>query len=329
MTNQDGGPADLCVPAKTIPIPKSISPEAQAFLAAVPRFSGGPTPALDDVEGWRALAEMSDAMVVAAAQMNKASWPADTVTHHLPNAKLYEIIPTNADPDNDSRAILYLHGGGFFMGGGEAAIVAALSLAGVSRCRTFSLDYRMGPLNPFPAALEDSLDAWRWLCERYKPANLAIFGGSAGGNLAAALPLKLREMGLPMPGVCALHSPACDLTEAGDSHETNAGIDCVLAGRSPDLMALYAGGHDYRDPLISPVFADYSQGFPPTILTTGTRDVLLSSTVLLHRAMRRGGVKAELHVWEAMSHVPFLGAPEEGELFGELVSFMFEHMGSD
>jgi monoterpene epsilon-lactone hydrolase len=326
MTNQDSGPEALYVPARTIPIPKSISPEAQAFLAAVPRFSEGPKPALDDVEGWRDLAERSDAMVIATAHMHKTRWPADTVTHQLPNAKLYEIIPDNADSAKDGRAILYLHGGGFFMGGGEAAIVSALSLAGASRCRTYSLDYRMGPLNPFPAALEDSLDAWQWLCERYKPANLAIFGGSAGGNLGAALPLKLREMGLPMPAACALHSPACDLTEVGDSHETNAGIDCVLVGRSPELMALYAGGHDYRDPLISPVFADYSQGFPPTILTTGTRDVLLSSTVLLHRAMRRGGVKAELHVWEAMSHAPFFGAPEESELYGELVRFMLEHM---
>ena len=80
---------------------------------------------------------------------------------------------------------------------------------------------------------------------------------------------------------------------------------------------------------LSPVFADYSGGFPPTLLTTGTRDLLLSSTVLLHRAMRRGGVMAELHVWEAMTHAPFFGSPEERELYEETVRFMLEHMGRD
>jgi acetyl esterase/lipase len=94
-------------------------------------------------------------------------------------------------------------------------------------------------------------------------------------------------------------------------------------------MALYAGGHDYSDPLLSPVYADYSKGFPPTILTTGTRDLLLSSTVMLHRAMRRGGVDAHLHVWEAMTHAPFFGAPEERELYDETARFLLAHMGSD
>jgi acetyl esterase/lipase len=119
------------------------------------------------------------------------------------------------------------------------------------------------------------------------------------------------------------------MTEAGDSYETNHTIDIVLKQRMPQLATLYAAGHDLRDPLLSPIFADYSPGFPPTILTTGTRDLLLSSTVLLHRAMRRGGVDAHLHVWEAMTHAPFFGAPEEAELYGETVNFMLAHLGQD
>ena len=91
---------------------------------------------------------------------------------------------------------------------------------------------------------------------------------------------------------------------------------------------MYARGHDPRDPLLTPIFADYSRGFCPTIITSGTRDLLLSCAVMLHRAMRKGGVKAELHVWEAMTHAPFFGAPEEAELLAEQFRFVDEHLGT-
>jgi epsilon-lactone hydrolase len=132
-----------------------------------------------------------------------------------------------------------------------------------------------------------------------------------------------------MPGACALHSPACDLTESGDTFETNAIIDIVLRQRSAHLRELYAGGHDLKDPMISPVFGRYDREFPPTILTSGTRDLLLSSTVMLHRALRRAGVRAELHVWEAMTHGIFFNAPEEKELYDEHIQFMLAHTGSE
>jgi epsilon-lactone hydrolase len=319
----------LHVPARVIPVPTTVSPEARAFLSHVPPVSSTAMPAPDDFAGWRKQAAAADAMVITISKMAAAKWPYDTVTHQLANAPLYEIVPHNLDPANERRAILYVHGGGFFMGGGEAAILASVPFAGRARCRVFSLDYRMAPEHPFPAGLEDAVDAWRWLLERYKQENMAVTGGSAGGNLAPAMVLKLRDLGLPLPAACAVHSPASDMTEAGDSYETNAVIDTVLQHRLPELMHIYCRDHDRRDPLLSPVFADYSKGFPPTVLTTGTRDLLLSSTVLLHRAMRRGGVKAELHVFEAMTHAPFFGAPEELELQEELVSFMLAHMGSD
>ena len=322
-------PAGLHVPARTIPVPKTISPEAQAFLSHVPPVQGGELPDADDIEGWRAHVAQSDAGMIGMLKVMMAAYPVSSITHQPDKAPIYEVTPENLDPANDARAIFYIHGGGFNMGGGEAAIYAAAQLATATRCRTFSLDYRMPPDHPFPAALDDGVAAWRWLIERYKPENIGVYGPSAGGNLVPAVVLKLRELGLPLPACCALHSPASDMTESGDSYETNATIDIVLKHKMPQLMQLYAGGHDLRDPLISPVFADYSGGFPPTMLTTGTRDLLLSSTVLLHRAMRRGGVRAELHVWEAMTHAPFFGAPEEREFYEETAGFMLAHMGQD
>lgn len=147
-----------------------------------------------------------------------------------------------------------------------------------------------------------------------------------GGGLAAACILKARDTGLPMPAACVLHSPQADLTESGDSSETNAMMDTVLK-RLTRTIALYADGHDLKDPYLSPIFADFAKGFPPTLLSSGTRDLFLSNTVLMHRALRRAGIEAELHVFEAMSHAGFFGrAPEDRELVAEQVRFINEHV---
>jgi acetyl esterase/lipase len=155
-----------------------------------------------------------------------------------------------------------------------------------------------------------------------------VHGSSAGANLAAAVTLKARDKGLPLPGACSLHTAAVDLTDSGDTFQTNILIDVVLQRPQGETMALYIGGHDPRDPYLSPVFADFGKGFPPTILVSGTRDVLLSPTVMMHRALRRAGLKAELHVFEAMPHGGFgETAPEDRELQGEIARFWHEHLG--
>lgn len=163
----------------------------------------------------------------------------------------------------------------------------------------------MPPNHPFPAGLDDAMDAYRFMLERYEPQHVAIEGSSAGANLAAAMILRARDEGLPMPGACALHTAALDLTHSGDSFATNAVIDVVLRGPQLQTMLLYAGGHDMRHPYLSPIFADFGKGFPPTILVSGTRDLLLSPTVMMHRALRRADVEAELHVFEAMPWRPW------------------------
>lgn len=320
----------LDVPARTIPIPRSISPQAQAMLAHAPPVGGEETfPPLNDSAGWRAHAAAANAGIAAFTAQNLKRYPGHNTTIALPNCPFYEVVPNSVDPANNDSAILYLHGGGFFMGGGEAAIYSALPFAYRARMTVYSLDYRMPPDHPFPAAIEDAIDAYRWLLDRFEHEKIAVYGPSAGGNLAPAVILKARELGLPLPAVCAVHSPAADLTESGDSFATNAVIDVILRKPMPELMALYANGHDMTDPLISPVFADYSLGFPPTLITSGTRDLLLSSAVMLHRQMRRGGVTAELHVWDAMTHAPFFDSPEEEELMNETVGFMLRALGKN
>jgi acetyl esterase/lipase len=152
-----------------------------------------------------------------------------------------------------------------------------------------------------------------------------IGGESAGGNLAAALILRARDEGLPLPTAAVLVTPEVDLTESGDSFSTNMGIDMVLTQSLMPANLLYAAGHDLADPYLSPLFGDFGRGFPPTFLSTGTRDLFLSNAVRMHRAIRNVGVHVELHVLEAASHGGFLGmAPEDDELDAEIRRFVDE-----
>jgi monoterpene epsilon-lactone hydrolase len=153
-----------------------------------------------------------------------------------------------------------------------------------------------------------------------------VGGASAGGNLATALMFRIRDAAVPLPAALVLLSPATDLTQSGDTFHTNLGIDTALRGATDDLIWLYARDNDLADPYVSPLFGDFTRPFPPTFLQSGTRDLLLSSTVRMHRAMRAGGVDAELHVFEAMPHGGFWGAPEDEDVADELRRFIAAHV---
>ncbi len=144
--------------------------------------------------------------------------------------------------------------------------------------------------------------------------------------MAAAVTLRARDEGLPLPAALILLTPEADLTESGDSFQTNLGIDNVLTESLADSIALYAGDHDLRHPYLSPLFGDLAAPFPPTLLQAGTRDLFLSNTVRMHRKLRSGGVDAQLHVFEAMPHGGFFGAPEDDELTDEIRRFLTAHL---
>jgi len=316
----------ILVPARFIPTPSTISPEARACLSNLPPIAAASEPDTEDTAAWRAHIDARNGEVTSLMSANAGTHPGEVIAHDLSRSRLYEVKPASFSPRHEKHAILYIHGGAFIYGGGYAAALSAMSIASLTQCRTFSVDYRMPPDHPFPAGLDDAVEAYQTLLARYPPTSIAVYGPSAGAGLATACLLKARDIGLPMPAACVLHSPQADLTESGDTFETNDKLDMLL-GRMPRLVALYAGGHDLRDPYLSPIYADFTKGFPPTLLSSGTRDLFLSNTVLLHRALRRAGIEAELHVFEAMSHGGFFGkAPEDRELLGEQVRFIDEHL---
>jgi acetyl esterase/lipase len=193
----------------------------------------------------------------------------------------------------------------------------------------YAVDYRLLPEHPFPAGLDDCVAAYTEILKHHDAGNLVLAGASAGGNLAAALALRARDERLPLPAAVLLLTPALDMTQSGDSYQTNRLLDVNLYGGGGDGPALYAAGTDVMHPYVSPLFGDFTGGWPPTLLTTGTRDLLLSDTVRMHRALRRAGVRAELHVAEASPHGGFMGAnaPEDAEVIAECRQFVCSAWG--
>ncbi len=321
------GPADgVHLTARTIPVPTSVSPEAQASLAMA-RPAQAPFPALGDTAGWHARIEEMNAGMAAMMRDPLMALPVKFETRVLGGVTVYVTEPHDIPDGNRDKALLYFHGGGLVILGGEPTALFARMEAFANRCKVYAVDYRNPPDHPYPAALDDCVTVYRELLQTYRSDQIVVSGASGGGNLAAAVPLKVRDIGLPLPAAIGLFTPEVDLTESGDTFNTNRDIDVVLRGGLPDFNALYANGADLAHPYLSPIFADFTKGFPPTFIQTGTRDVFLSNSARIHRALRRAGVDAELHVWEAMPHGGFGNAPEDREMRIEFAHFLAKHAG--
>ena len=318
MDSEQTGLQPLRVAERIIPPPMSLSRQARETLSV---FSAAGAvaayPALEDVASWKALVKASNEgigpMVFTAA--HDAACQAEPID--LGGVASYRAAPRHS-ADGTSAVLFDLHGGGLILGGGDLARRFALKTAAEYDVEVFAPDYRMPPDFPYPTPLDDCVAAYLALIERRSPERIIVQGASAGGNLAAALMLRLRELGAPFPAGLILQSPEIDLTESGDSFRTNLGVDTMLRDTLMPMNLLYANGHDLRDPMLSPLFADLSKGFPPTVISTGTRDLFLSNAVRFHKAIRRAGGSSELIVMEAMPHGGFLGAPEDAELVDEL-----------
>ena len=311
------------------PVPTSVSEQARTFLAAgndavavdLDPESVQSLPAPDDVERWLRHIEQTDRRI--AQRFAGLEFPAEIEDTEISGVHAYVLRPSDLADDPGVPIFLDFHGGALLYGGAELCRLMAAPGAMVRAMITWAADYRMPPLHPYPAPLDDAVALYRALLEQRPPEDIFVGGASAGGNLASALMVRAREEGLPRPAGLVLLSPEVDLTESGDTFSTLLGIDNVLSRLMP-INLLYANGHDLADPHLSPLFADVS-GFPPTFLQSGTRDLFLSNTVRMHRRLRDAGVEAELHVWEAMPHGGFAGAPEDLEVQMEARKFLDNH----
>jgi epsilon-lactone hydrolase len=316
-------------PAKTLPVPDTVSPAMQAIIAQPLRTNWDKPPATP--EDWKALSDSIATLVAPQIGPMAERLHVTVEPTTIEGVRAYTITPTDVPEANRGRVAVHVHGGCYVLNPREAALPEAMMLAGFARMKVIAVDYRMPPEAYFPAALDDAMAVYKAVLKTTAPHRVAVFGSSAGGALTLEMMLRAKAEGLPMPGAIAPGTPMSDTTKRGDSFRTNAMVDNVLV--SPDgfcdaATQFYAKGHDLSDPLLSPVYGDV-HGFPPTILTTGTRDLLLSNTVRMHRALRQAGVEATLQVFEGQSHAQFYRddrVPEVKEAFGEIAAFFDRHM---
>jgi acetyl esterase/lipase len=301
------------------PIPNSVSEQAQRFLAQEVGLDAT-VPSLEDVDGWLRRIEATDRYIVE--RFAGLEFPVVVDDTEIAGVHTFILRARNVAPVS-TAIYLDIHGGGLTSGAGEACRLMSSAGAMTTGMTHWAVDYRMPPRHPYPTPLDDCMAVYRHLVDERSPEDIFVGGASAGGNLAAAVVARAKDEGLPLPSALVLLTPEVDLTESGDSFKTNLGIDNVLGSLMPANL-LYANGHDLTHPYLSPLFADLA-GFPPTFLQTGTRDLYLSNTVRMHRRLRDAGVDAELHVFEAMPHGGFAGAPEDIELRMELRRFLDSH----
>jgi acetyl esterase/lipase len=251
--------------------------------------------------------------------------------HSAPVAGLWpggEVVSSTAASD-ESPVLLYLHGGGYLAGSPETHRPLVASLVSRLNGTAYVPDYRLAPEHPFPAALDDARAAYRYvLSQGIAPSRIVIAGDSAGGGLALALSLALRDDGVAMPSAIVMFSPWTDLAATGTSIEENTDRCAMFAGVTIRRASLfYLGASDPRHPYVSPLYGDF-RGMPPMLVHASADEVLRDDSVRVATRARAAGVDVELRLWSGVPHVwQFFPAvlPEAAESLRDTVRFITKH----
>ena len=281
---------------RIVPMPKTISPEAQAWLQSLERTTPGPETLAERrarTDEWRAK-DSAEARKLYPVMVEEAT---------IGGVRTDVIMPVSMPDENRTRVLINLHGGGFNSDSGS--LIEGVPVANLGKIKVVSVYYRLAPENPFPAAVDDAVAVYKELLKNYKPHSIGIFGTSAGAILTGEVTVRLRQLGLPLPGALGIFSGLADFSRVGDSWQlfTLNGFPGEMSPTDqkhlPDDPSV--GKTDRRDPVLSPMFADL-HGMPPSLLVTSTRDILLSGTTIFHRALLQAGNDSQLVVFEALPH---------------------------
>ena len=281
---------------RVIPMPSTVSPEAQKWLDSLARQKYAPQTLAERRAGtdqWRAQ---------ASAEARRL-FPVNVEEKIMGGVRTDVITPLDTPESNRACVLINLHGGGFNSDSGS--LIEGVPIANLAKMKVVSVYYRLAPENPFPAAVEDAVAVYQELLKDHKPQNIGVFGTSAGGILTAEVAVKLKQSGLPLPASLGMFSILADFSQPADSQNffTLNGLPGILEPQeaSKPHPREYAPNTDPKDPVLSPIFADL-HGMPPTLLVTSTRDLLLSNTTIFHRALLRADDDAQLVVYESLPH---------------------------
>jgi epsilon-lactone hydrolase len=312
---------------RIVPVPLTVSPEAQASLLPEGSFAPSreapppPTPKKSQPSQSRQMS--SDA--------TRAVYPANIEFSTIAGVPVSVVTPLVIPADKADRVLINLHGGGFTSDSGS--LTESIPMANLTQTKVVSVLYRLAPEHPFPAPVEDVVAVYKELLKTYEPQHTAIYGSSAGAVLTPEVAVKIKQLGLPVPGALGIFSGAGDFTQTGDSQFVYGVRGLVgppdTRPKGVQWLAVYVGSADPKDPVLSPFFADL-HGMPPTLFMTSTRDMLLSDTSILHRAFLRAGVDASLVVFEGLNHCFWYNPslPESREADSIMANFFNTHLGA-
>lgn len=300
------------------PLPLTISPAARKQVRAA--LEQEPDGHQLTIEQQRVRADTYQAEMSKQQLENYGVKIEDAVVAGVP-VRIF--TPHDLDPRRKEQILVNVHGGGFVVDSGS--LTENIPLAAMTRRKVIAVLYRLAPEHPFPAAVDDAVAVYGALLRTYKAGNMILYGTSAGAILSAQTIQALKDKKLPLPAAVGFFSGTADFTRMGDSEQY---LPKLMGMTVREILAPYAGSKPLGDPHLSPLFSDL-RGFPPTLLITGTRDVLLSQTSIFHRALLKADVDADLVVFEAMPHAHWVmsNTPETREAFDIMARYFRKRLG--
>tara|TARA_A200000113_G_scaffold225134_1_gene244989 strand:+ start:868 stop:1833 length:966 start_codon:yes stop_codon:yes gene_type:complete len=314
-------------------LPKAASESLEKGIASFPTYT------IDDVIAatpttigeWRSYIQARNAEQKKKIKRMKKELEVNVELLKLGQVVVRKLTPSVVSPEFENKAYIDVHGGAFVLFGGLPSIEEGLLVASRLGIVVYSVDYRMPPTFPSPAALDDVTSVYNTLLEEIGAQNILVGGTSAGGGLVLSLVQTLIQNNTPLPKAIYVGTPWADLTKTSDSLVTNECIDCVLVTYEGHLKAaahLYAGNKVLSDPSISPIYGSFEH-FPPTYLVSGTRDMFLSDTVRVNRAIRDSGGVTQLELFEGLPHAAYLifyKTPESETTYRLMKAFFQYHL---
>ncbi|MHC5543002.1 alpha/beta hydrolase [Singulisphaera rosea] len=314
-----------------VSIPDTISAKAQAYLrtltdpALIP-----PWPERNDAEGWRKLVRTYEDKCAPLTEAAIKTFQPTLIERTLGGVPVIEIRPKGWK--DDGKVVVYTHGGGYVLFSARSTLDSSVRVADILGRRIIAIDYTLAPSARWDAMTDQVVSAFRaLLSEGFTMKDIALYGDSAGGGLAAGSVLKMRDKGLGMPAVLVLWSPWADITNSGDTAETlkHAEPRFLYKSQLRKAAEAYADENAWKTPYVSPVYGDFSKGYPPTLIQGGTKELFVSHFVRLYQAIDTAGGVVKLDLYDGMPHVFqwFIPeAPEGTAAFAKMKTFIDQHL---
>jgi len=312
-------------------IPATVSPEAQAYLRMLPDPHLQPAaPGPTEIEKWKVMQNYMETRNLERQKDVVERLDPDVMKKELGGVPVLDIKPRNWR--DNGKVLVYTHGGAYTIASAASTLGSSALMADATGLRVISIDYTLAPHAKWREVTDQVVAVFTELGNQgYAMKDIAIYGDSAGGGLAAGSVLKMRDQGMGMPAAVVLWSPWSDITNTGDTYFTMKHAEPAYSYESvlrPSADA-YADPKDQKHPYVSPVYGDYTKGFPPTLIQGGTKEIFLSNFVRHYQALDAAGQTVKLDLYEGMIHVFMVAIPDSPEsklALSKVDAFLQEHL---